>query len=360
VRVVFGPEAFGQRHGGVSRYFLELHQRLPALGVASTIFAGVHHNAYLPGGANVRGLRVPQRLQKERLRPARERLNGAFARVYLRAQRPLPIYHQTYYGGGVARRYDGPSVLTAYDLVHAKFPEHFPADDPTVALQREAFSRADLILAISHTTEQDLKEVFGVDPSRITVTPLGVSPPSDGASHSSAVRRPFLLYVGQRYGYKNWERFIRAYAASGLAPDVTVTCAGAPFTAAERDVIAKLDLLDLVVQVTADDSTLDALYRQALAFVYPSLYEGFGLPPLEAMARGCPVLASNAGAIPEVLKEGAVYADPTDPESLTTALREVVRPERREVLATLGRGIAATYSWDRTADLTAAAYRRLL
>lgn len=359
MEVVFGPEVFGQRYGGISRYVLELHRRLPAFGVVSTIVAGAHHNTYLAGQRGVRGLHIPPRLQKERLRPWRERVNDAAVRAFLRAGHGQAVYHQTYYGGTTGRRHRGPYVVSAYDLVHAKFPEHFPADDPTVAQQRQAFTEADLILAISHKTKDDLQDIFGIDPVRIAVTHLGVAPPPDRPTRTAGIARPFLLYVGQRYGYKNWERFVRAYASSGLAPDVQVVCAGEPFTPDETRLVDELRRSRDVVHVPADDDLLDALYREAVAFVYPSLYEGFGLPPLEAMARGCPVVASSTGSVPEVLGDAAVFADPYDLGSLAAALTEAVRPERRAALAAGGRTVAASYTWERTAELTAAAYRTL-
>jgi glycosyltransferase involved in cell wall biosynthesis len=359
VEVVFGPEVFGQRYGGISRYVLELHRRLPALGIRSTIAAGAHHNAYLAGQPGVRGMHVPRRLQKERLRPWRERLNDAAVRGYLRGMHRGAIYHQTYYGGTAGQRHSGPYVVSAYDLVHAKFPEHFPTDDPTVAQQRQAFAKADLILAISGTTKKDLHDIFDIDPARITVTHLGVAPPPERPTRTAGLGRPYLLYVGQRYGYKNWERFVHAYAVSGLAPDVQVVSVGGSFTPDEIVLIDRLGLSRDIVHVSADDDLLDALYREAVAFVYPSLYEGFGLPPLEAMARGCPVVASSTGSVPEVLGDAALLADPYDVDSLAAALAEAVQPERRVELSARGRALAATYSWERTAELTAAAYRTL-
>ncbi len=359
MRVVFGPEVFGQRYGGISRYFVELHRRMPALGVSSMILAGIHHNAYLRGVDGVRGVRAPDLLQKERLRGLREGINDLVAVGHVRGEGSTAVYHQTYYGGSVGRRHRGPCVVTAYDLVHAKFPKYFPDDDPTVAQQRLAFAHADLILSISNTTKADLQEIFGIAASRIVVTHLGVTSPGATTASVSAVTRPFLLYVGQRYGYKNWEQFVRAYTASPLAGELQVVCTGEPFTTAEQQWLVELGRNRDVVHLSADDTVMDALYREAAAFVYPSLYEGFGLPPLEAMARGCPVMASSAGAIPEVLGDAAVYADPHDVDSMAKALTEVVRPERREELASAGRGLASTYSWERTAAQTAAAYRSL-
>jgi len=355
VRVVFGPEIFGQRYGGISRYFVELHRRLPAHDVESRILAGAHQNAYLRGVPGVRGVEVPAALRRERLRPAREGANDALAVAALRLGARRTVYHQTYYQGRAGERHRGPHVVTAYDLVHAKFPEHFPADDATVAQQRRVFDRADLVLAISATTKVDLVEVFGLDPGRVTVTHLGVSPPKP-SRRAAGVEGPFLLYVGQRFGYKNWARYVEAFAASGLSQQVRAVCTGMPFTPDEHAFLDRLGLNGRVLHVSADDDVLDALYREAMAFVYPSLYEGFGLPPLEAMVRGCPVVATRAGSVPEVLGDAAVYADPVEVESVAAALVEATRPERRPELVRRGHERAAAYTWDATAQATAAAY----
>jgi glycosyltransferase involved in cell wall biosynthesis len=115
-----------------------------------------------------------------------------------------------------------------------------------------------------------------------------------------------------------------------------------------------------VHQVNADNDLLDACYREAVAFVYPSRYEGFGLPPLEAMARGCPVVASRAGSIPEVLGDAAELADPADVDALADAIAEVVRPGRRAQLVEAGYERALMFPWESTATTTVAAYTTLL
>jgi glycosyltransferase involved in cell wall biosynthesis len=274
--------------------------------------------------------------------------------------RPVPLYHQTYYDDRVARRHRGPVVVTAYDLIHAKLPEYFPPDDPTVAQQRASFERADLVLAISQRTANDLQEVLGVPAGKIAVTHLGVNIPPARAVTTSGRARPFLLYVGLRYGYKNWERFIRAVAACRAVDELEVVSVGAgPFTTAETALLDDLQLSGRVHQMSADNDLLDACYREAVAFVYPSMYEGFGLPPLEAMSRGCPVVASRAGSVPEVLGDAAVLADPGNVEELTEALAEVVRPGRRERLVAAGHARALQFSWDSTAASTVAAYASL-
>jgi glycosyltransferase involved in cell wall biosynthesis len=305
-------------------------------------------------------VRLPTRVQKARLRPLEERVNAVFTSGRLRLGRRAPLYHQTYYDGGIAARHRGPVVVTAYDLIHAKLAEYFPPDDATVGRQRAAFERADLVLAISQCTADDLQEILGVPAGKIAVTHLGVSTPSARAVTTTGRSRPFLLYVGLRYGYKNWENFVRAVASCRAVDELDVLCVGAgSFTPAESTLLAELGLASRVHQLNADNNLLDACYREAVVFVYPSRYEGFGLPPLEAMARGCPVVASRAGSIPEVLGDAAVLADPTDIEALAEAIGEVFRPGRREQLVASGHARAAMFPWDSTAAATVAAYGSL-
>jgi glycosyltransferase involved in cell wall biosynthesis len=360
VDVVFGPEIFGQRYGGISRYVIELHRRLPDLGVSSTVFAGVHRNGYLTGVDRVRGIHVPVRLQKARTRPFEERANEALLRAWTRSGRRSSVYHQTYYHGDAGRHRRGPVVVTAYDLIHAKLSRYFAPDDSTVAEQRKAFARADLVLAISHSTARDLQEILGVPAAKISVTHLGVSPPPDEPRASTGRRRPFLLYVGLRYGYKNWARLVQAVAICRAVDDLDLVCVGGPFTHDETGLLTELGLSNRVRQAAADDDLLDAYYREAVAFVYPSMYEGFGLPPLEAMARDCPVLAANVGSIPEVLGDAAVLADPASVESLADGLTQVVRPDRRSALVQAGNARVRQFTWDRTAASTVHSYRSLV
>jgi len=360
VDVVFGPEIFGQRYGGISRYVIELHRRLPDLGVSSTVFAGVHRNGYLRGVDRVRGVHVPARFQKARTRPFEERANEVLVRAWAGSGGPSSVYHQTYYHGDAGKHRRGPVVVTAYDLIHAKLSQYFPPDDPTVADQRAAFARADLVLAISHSTAKDLQEVLGVPAAKISVTHLGVSAPTAGPRAATGRARPFLLYVGLRYGYKNWERFVRAMAICRAVDDLDLVCVGGPFTRDESGLLDELGLSSRVHRAAAGDDLLDAYYREAVAFVYPSMYEGFGLPPLEAMARSCPVLAADTGSIPEVLGDAAVLADPASVESLAEGLIQVVRPDRRNALVQAGHERVQQFTWDRTAASTVKSYHSLV
>jgi glycosyltransferase involved in cell wall biosynthesis len=179
--------------------------------------------------------------------------------------------------------------------------------------------------------------------------------PPDGA--------PFALYVGDREAYKNFAGFLQAWSrAPRLRSQLRIVAfGGRPLTTAEQRLVSELGLGQQVSQVSGDDELLAAHYRSARLFVCPSRYEGFGLPPLEAMAFGCPVACSRGGSIPEVVGDAGEYFDADNLDAMTAALERVAYDEtRRAELVALGRAQAARFTWARCAAQTADVYRRLV
>lgn len=258
-------------------------------------------------------------------------------------------------------------MVTVYDMIHELFKENFPPNDPTTNIKRIAVDRADHVICISQSTRRDLINLFGTPEEKVSCIHLGFEqfPPNENAQTSNpAGDRPYLLYVGGRYGYKNFARFLHGVAASGdLKRDFdVVTFGGGRFSAAQRALIKHLGFRDSQVrQVSGDDSLLGICYKQARAFVYPPLYEGFGLPPLEAMAHNCPVISSNTSSMPEVIGEAAEFFDPNDTEDMTRAIQSVVySDERVNQLTALGRERLKKFSWRRCGEETLAVYENLL
>jgi glycosyltransferase involved in cell wall biosynthesis len=360
VRVRFSPDIFRlQAHGGVSRLFAELHQGLLARSVDSAVLAGLHINGHLGGVDGVHGRDVSG------LRPvgARQALTKGVDQLYERwALARLPadaIYHKTYYSSHVPRRER--LVVTVFDMIHERYPETMGGRDITLRIKEPWCRAADLVLAISEQTRADLVERYALDADKVVVTHLGVRPATPADEGALVTTAPFVLYVGDRIQpYKNVARLIEAMGAPELADLALVCFGGGALTAPERELAATAGIADRIVQVGGDDRVLAAHYRAARLHVYPSLYEGFGLPPLEAMAQGCPVVASAAGAIPEVVGDAAVLVDPTDVHALADALALVAHDDaRRTSLVAAGRERSATFTWDRCTDATLAAYRRL-
>ncbi|HEU5309502.1 MAG TPA: glycosyltransferase family 1 protein [Acidimicrobiia bacterium] len=356
VRVRFSPDIFRtQRYGGVSRYISELHQGLVGRGVDSRIIAGLHVNSYLRGLMRTTGLDV------EWVRPARARQaltkvsDRALERVWCSRLDHRTIWHKSMFDRWVP---DGPRLaVTVYDMIHERYPEQFGSRDVIPASKRPWCEAADVVFAISATTRDDLLERFGLPPDKVVVTPLGVTTVQPSPGPLPFDGPPWFLYVGERAKpYKNWSAVLGALMVLGA--ESQLACFGPSATPAELDLLAARGLTDRVRFVGGDDHDLARLYRAASALVYPSFYEGFGLPPLEAMAQGCPVVAARAGAMPEVLDDAAVFFVPDDVDELADALHQLLADDARvDELRRRGTERAATFTWQRTVDTTLDAYR---
>jgi glycosyltransferase involved in cell wall biosynthesis len=366
VRICFDPQIFSlQDYGGVSRYFLETALRLAELPDTSvSILAFAHVNGYLADGPRpgVVGWRLPAFPEPGRRMLARA--NQLLARAWL-SRNGADIVHETYYSATRTAQAGVPTVLTVFDMIHEKFPDYAPRTKRIARMKRAAIGRADHLLCISENTRRDLLDLYGIDPSRASVIRLGFSLHSRGTSHArSSVSEPYILYVGKRGGYKDFDTLLRAYAgAPALARSFLLVCFGdLPLSASELGLMSRLGIArNRVVHATGDDNRLAGYYRHASLFVYPSRYEGFGMPPLEAMSLDCPVVCSNAASLPEVVGEAAVMFEAGNAEALRTRIESVLEsPELAARLRQKGRQRITEFSWDACARQTRAIYASVL
>lgn len=294
-------------------------------------------------------------------------LRERYAALVAAVERPAVLY-SPYYGALPSR---APQVYTVYDMAFERLPEHYPPTKYRVRRQiadkRRCLERGALLLAISETTAREIRAVYpALDPAKIVVVPLGVEEVFFSAAAPMAAGRPYFLFAGNRHLYKNFAALVRAFARSGLAEryDLRVFSPGAPeLTAEERALVAGHGLEGRVLLSAApSDEQVRDLYAGAAALVCPSLYEGFGLPVLEAMACGTVVAASGCSSLPEVGGDVALYFDPRDPDSIAAALVRVARlsPDERRALAARGRERARQFTWERFRARTVAAFRPLV
>jgi glycosyltransferase involved in cell wall biosynthesis len=244
-----------------------------------------------------------------------------------------------------------PIVFCIQDLIHLTFE----AESSTAkrayyrSVVRPAGRRARAVCTASRFARDEVQAWLG---EKACVVAVGAGVGSEFTPQGSRARRErqYLLYVGNRKPHKNLHRLLEAFARSGLASEAALVLTGPPdpATAAHARRLAIDRQVEFIGDVT--DSELAALYRGALATALPSLYEGFGLPALESMACGTPVVGSNVTAVPEVVGDAGLLVDPTDADGLADALRRVVEDEElRRVCRERGLRRARAYTWEATA-----------
>ncbi len=361
MKVLIDHQIFArQRLGGISRYLINL-----ANAFCQRDDLVVHLERGLAGGDAGSSGCTP-RSGKDLAQPpgaARFLFEEALIRTGLRGHGDWDVHHATYYLS--AHRRSRAYVVTHHDCTLERFPELFTAARFHMQLKARQYRRADRIIAISDHSASDLQEFYGVEPARITRVYHGVEAPGGGVCAPplpSLEGRPYILFLGPRPPYKNFIRLLEAYAQSRVREEcLLVVAGGGPFSPAEQERASSLGILDRLVSLpSVSDPTLNALFKDASLFVYPSLYEGFGFPPLEAMLADCPVVASGASSIPEVCQDAAIYFDPRSVESMAVTLESVFDSGAMEHLRTRGKAVASSYRWERCAEETARIYKSLI
>jgi len=286
--------------------------------------------------------------------------NGLFEASRLRSFSP-DIVHETYFRSTAPELGKACRVLTVYDMIHERFADPSMNDTLSVA-RRAAVLRSDHIICISRNTQRDLIDMLGVDEGKISVIHLASSlQVVEGLARP--VESPYILYVGPRDRYKNFQCLLKAYASlPDVIRDFKVLCiGGGAFSPAELEGMHNLHIPQgRVIQMSGNDRMLTACYQHAAVFVYPSLYEGFGIPPLEAMQCDCPVICADSSSLPEVVDDAAILFDPESSQSLAASLMRMLNSNSvSESFIEKGRERAAGFSWSHCVSKTLNLYRTL-
>lgn len=361
MRILYDGRIFQmQRAGGINRYFAEIISGLPA--DYQPIITGVEDF-----GKNVPGHPNLEQPHFKSFRPGR-----ISAWVRERWWKPrllgrLELFHPTYYdltAGYSLADFKCPMVLTVHDFVYAIYPGLIEGSEWVIRHQAEAIRKADFVICISKATENELLERFPEKTGRTAVIYHGssfeIQPP---AAAQTIFENPSFLFVGGRGGYKNFSFLLRAFAkAAGSDPRIRLRVAGAPLTTEERWQIHLLGIGDRVETVVyPDEAQLMGLYRSSVALVYPSLHEGFGIPPLEAMACRTLAITSNSTSLPEVVGNGGIMLDPTREGDWIECLLQTARGgSNRDLIIEHGLKRVGMFSWKDTVDKHLNVYRRLI
>lgn len=387
-KVLFDSQAFDmQTHGGVSRYVSELISHLQ--GKVIPILE-------LSESSNIYARNMNMVADKDTYKEFCHRYRIPFKRIVFKIiynirhghyanwdmmpkfnifnaekllkQGDFDLFHPTFFDPYFLKYIKAkPYVVTVHDMIVEKYPEYFQSVKKQIRQKRLVVTNASHIIAVSQCTKNDLRAIYGIPSERITVIHHGVDATPCQYSQTRKYDFPYILYVGDRAGgYKRFVDFVRALSSVLCkCPDLRLVCVGRSFTKREQDLFSQLNIQDKVESTFADtDQKMADLYHYAKAFVYPSEYEGFGLPILEAFKYECPVVLNNASCFPEIAGDAALYFEfgTTESQGLSHMLETILSwtPEERAKHLMLQRQRLSIYSWEKSARQHAEVYNNVI
>lgn len=353
MKVFFDGKIFSsQKQGGISRVGFELMKEFSKRKELEQIFyRGFYVDKYpfrKEWFKKYYGLKRPYFLEKCRLFDLLDNIGSDY--FYNKNASTNIIYHSLYYK--TPKNPKGPVVVHCHDMIQ----ELFGGSKKTIEFKKNALKKADLIVSISESTKKDLCNLYSdIDQQKIVVIYPGVGNIFRKKHYvSKKEEKQYLLYVGKRdYYYKNFDFLLDVFIKEKLFLDFDLVLFGGEkkLSNIHKEKIKKIPIKrNCVRQEFGDDSYLSDLYSKAKIFIFPSLYEGFGIPPLEAMACECPVLASNTSSIPEVVGDAGLLFDPKNETDFINKLKDILKKDISEELVRKGKERIKKFTWSNMAD----------
>jgi glycosyltransferase involved in cell wall biosynthesis len=371
MKLIFDYQIFAaQKNGGISRYFCNLIKYLkndPNLEISLPLHH--HNNEYLQEMSAILGAKNFKKIQNfgnfslNFFKKSPDQ-NQEITKKILQTTK-FDVLHTTYYDDYFLEFLSKkPFVITIHDMIHEIFPELFSLKDKTALLKKELALKADKIIVVSQASKRDLLKFIDVREEKISVIYQACSLDENLIKKQfkkTGQFRDYLLFVGHRSAYKNFYFMLTAIAKILKNNDLGLICFGAAFNKKEKYFIEKLGLEKKVQLISGSDYDLIGLYKNALCFIAPSCYEGFGVTVLEAFACGCPVLTSNSSAIPEAAGQAAIYFDPKDNIAIANAVEQVIgSPDLRLKMIQKGFIQNQLFSWPQIAGQMTREYQSIL
>lgn len=367
MKILFDHQTFNyQNYGGISRYFIEVISGLKKDHAADVDLQLVYsHNEHLieknlhPTKPFLKKMKGGWRLQK-----GLSWYNKILVKRKLAKGVDIfhPTYFDTYYLNSLGK---AKFLLTIYDMIHETRLVNNTKDNLTIKENKKILvEKATKIIAISESTKKDIIEIYGTDPDKIEVIYLSSSLlPVENYVPAKTIPVKYILFVGNRKDYKNFSLFFKAITPLLQSDkELHIICAGgSKFQENEMAEFVSSGVQDQVLHMNFDDKLLAYLYQNAQCFVFPSLYEGFGIPTLEAFACGCPVVLSNTSSMPEVGGDAAVYIDPHNEESIYNGVKQVVgNTALQDEMRRKGYEQFKKFSWKKCVDEHYQLYKKLV
>ena len=345
---------FNQNQGGPSRYFVELIKELINLNNNPTIISPIDQNIHLK--------EIEEKVKKKfyfqiKKNFISEILNYMISQYYFRVL-DYDLYHLTYFNTSFSTK--KPKIITVYDLIHEKYMIDFNLSKYP---KKKIFNDIDHFICISNNTKKDLIYYYGIEEQKISVTYLANSIKFSRIK-KNPFNKPYFLFVGSRKRYKNFKIILDAYSKlPKIKKNFDIVCfGGGNFIEEEIKNMNKLSIdINNIHYRDGSDEELCALYKNSEALIYPSRYEGFGLPLLEAMSLGCPVISSNSSSLPEVYGDAALSFSPFSVDSLIDCINKITTDnDLKQKLISKGYERVKNFSWKKCALETSIIYKKLI
>lgn len=381
MKVLYDYQAFAmQRYGGVSRCFAELASHLPS-DVEYDISIKESDNAYIQNRIGIRPTKdkFNRFLFKGNFK-GKWRLHHLYDKITKGHYYPnynqyisinalkkgdFDVFHPTYFDDYFLPYLNGkPFVLTIHDMIPEKYPQYFARDDFQIIKKQKLTKLASAIIAVSENTKKDIIDILKIPGDNIHVIYHGCSFPKV-EKPKRLISEPYILYVGARNDYKDFELFVH-HSLTFLRnnQDIKLVCTGPAFSNEEIIFFTNHDILKRVIHCwTQTDDELYSLYHHAICFVYPSEYEGFGIPILEAYTAGCPVLLNNASCFPEIAGDAATYfkvcAEDSDLSEKLEYISHLNNKEKETLIHNQQKRLQL-FSWEKSASQLCNIYQSIL
>ena len=367
MKILFDHKIFSkQRFGGPSRYFVNLFENLNKIHKNSFILCPMYINEYLKKTEfkdKIIGYKFPN-IKFSGL--FINKFNQLLSNFFYKKINP-DIIHTTYYDNFFLDL-KKPLVITVHDLIHEIYYKEF-GKDKNYRPKKNILEKASQIICVSENTKKDLLKYYEVKEDIISVIYHGslsnekINIINNYQKFES--EKPFFLYVGSRKRYKNFYILIKAFLSSNeIYKNFKIVCfGGGKILESEKKILRekKFDLNKIINFPNYNDELLYKLYKSATALIYPSSYEGFGMPILEAMSIGCPVISSNASSLPEVYGDSALNFDPSSREQLLDCINKLVKnDETKRKILEKGRNHSKKFTWEKCSNETLQVYKKLI
>ncbi|MCJ7552722.1 MAG: glycosyltransferase family 4 protein [Ignavibacteriaceae bacterium] len=367
MKVLYDHQCFSmQEYGGISRYFYHLIKEFKK---DDEMFVDLSlrysNNHYINSDESTRARNFLGTKNFKGKKILLEQVNRQESIKTIK-RNDFDIFHPTYYNSYFLKHLGNkPFILSVFDMTHEIFPHIAHRMDKTIEYKKLLVKNAKRIIAISQNTKNDLINLLKADPEKIEVIRLASSINREMALKPSDLKLPerYILYVGSRNYYKNFNNVLMAFKELVKNYDsLFLICGGGGmFNDAEIELFRKNDLSGKILHRHADDVSLATLYSNAILFAFPSLYEGFGIPVLEAMNCNCPMVLSNSSSLPEVGGDAAIYFDPNDSKDISNQMSKIIYDAilRKDLMAK-GEAWRKKFSWQKTAIETKKLYEQSL